>query len=129
MQPLSVGSCAYPSPTAFGEGIRPVDGKKILWNSVSALMKKHYGKENLTRLAKECEFGPATATRLKEQRTSVGVDIVDKIASKFQVQAWQLMVPGFDPESPPTLQPLSERERQLYERWKEVAKEFVKEQN
>jgi hypothetical protein len=106
-----------------------VDSKAVLWKSVSALMKKHYGKENLTQLAKDCKFGPGTSSRLKEQKTSVGLDVVDKIAEHFHVQSWQLLVQGFDPESHPTLQPLSERERQLYERWKEVAKEIIKQEH
>lgn len=101
------------------------DSKKVLWAAVSALMRKHYGGENLTRLAKECKFGPGTSTRLKEQKTSVGVDVIDKIASKFGLQTWQLLVPGFDPEHIPTLQPLSEKEAELYKRWKEVAKEII----
>jgi hypothetical protein len=104
-----------------------VDSKAVLWKSVSALMKKHYGKENLTRLAKDCDIGPGTSSRLKAQQTSVGLEVVDKIAEHFHVQPWQLLVPGFDPESHPTLQPLTERERQLYEQFKKVAKEFIKE--
>lgn len=101
-----------------------MDSKGVLWRSVSALMLKHYGKENLTRLAKDCKFGPATATRLKEGKTSVGVDILDSIAKHFHVQAWELLVPTFDPANRPTLQPLSEQERKLYAKLKEVAKEI-----
>jgi len=102
------------------------DSRKTLWKSVGALMKKHYGGENLTRLAKECKFGPGTASRIKEAKTSVGLDIIDKIAKKFGVDAWELLVPGFDPDARPALQPLSEAERQLYVRFKDLAKEAVK---
>lgn len=101
-----------------------MDSKHVLWRSVTALMKKHYGGENLTRLAKDCKFGPGTATRIKESQTSVGVDIVDKIAKHFHLHSWELLVPTFDPENRPTLQPLSEQERRLYERLREVAKEI-----
>lgn len=100
------------------------DSRKILWQSVSSLMRKHYGGENLTRLAKECKFGPATASRLKEGKTSVGLEIVDKIAKHFHVSSWELLVPTFDPSNRPTLQPLSEQERRLYARLAEVAKEI-----
>jgi hypothetical protein len=96
----------------------------VLWESVSALMQKHYGGINLTRLAKDCKFGPGTASRLKEAQTSVGVEIIDKIAVFFHVQPWELLVPGFTPDNRPTLQPLSEQERRLYARLKEVAKEI-----
>lgn len=124
MQPDSAGFSLYPVPTDFGEGFFHVDSKTVLWASVSALMRKHYGEENLTRLSRDCKFGPGTATRLKQQETSVGVDIVDKIARFFHVQAWELLVPSFDPSNRPTLQPLSEQERRLYSRLAEVAKEI-----
>lgn len=103
------------------------DAKKVLWNSVTSLMLKHYGKENLTRLAKDCGIGPGTSTRLKEQQTSVGLEVIEKIAKHFGYEPWQLLVPGFDPEHAPTLQPLSAREAELYRRWREVTREFIKE--
>jgi hypothetical protein len=87
-------------------------------------MLKHYGKENLTRLATDCKIGPGSATRIKEGKTSVGLEIVDKIARHFHLQPWELLVPTFDPVNRPTLQPVSEQERRLYERLKEVAKEL-----
>lgn len=98
--------------------------KAILWANVQALMRKHYGEENLSRLARECGIGLGTATRIKQQQTSVGLEIVDKIAEHFHVQAWQLIVPGFDPENPPTLLPVTSSERQLYERLRAAVKEF-----
>lgn len=77
--------------------------KKRLWENVSRLMVKRYGKENLTKLAKEAKFGPGSATRLKDQSTSVGVDIVDKLAQLFKVEPWQLSVPQLNVDSPPRL--------------------------
>jgi transcriptional regulator with XRE-family HTH domain len=103
------------------------DSKQVLWRSVSALMQKHYGEENLSRLARECKFGPGTATRLKEATTSVGLDIIDKIARAFHVEPWELLVPTFDPGDRPTLQPLSEQERKLYARLAEAVKEIREE--
>jgi transcriptional regulator with XRE-family HTH domain len=103
-----------------------LDSKQLLWASVSALMQKHYGGENLTRLAKECKFGPGTASRLKEAQTSVGLDIIDKIAARFHVDVWELLVPGFDPSNRPALQPISETERELYAKFKELAREAAK---
>lgn len=101
-----------------------MDSKRVLWKSVSALMHKHYGEENLTRLARECKIGPGTASRMKEGETSVGLEIIDKIAKRFGVQSWELLVPNFDPSNRPALQPVSEQERRLYERLREVAKEL-----
>jgi hypothetical protein len=98
--------------------------REVLWRSVSALMQKHYGKESLGRFAKDCGIGPATMTRIKAQDTSIGVDILDSIASHFHLEPWELLVPNFDPANRPTLQPVSEAERRLWESLREVAKEI-----
>lgn len=98
-----------------------IDTHATLWQNVSALMVKHYGQENLTRLAKECGIGLGTAARIKKQNTSVGLDVLHAIANRFDVSPWQLLVPGFDPQNPPALQPVSARERLLYQRIMSVA--------
>ena len=102
-----------------------IDSRKVLWANLSALMDHHWKGENLTRLEREAGIGPGSATRLKEQKTSVGLELVDKIAHVFGVEAWQLLVPGLNPRAPPTLMPLSEQERAFYERVAEAAKAFI----
>ena len=92
-----VGANPYPSAMAAP------DTKKILWANVQALMLHHYKEENLTRLARDTKCGPGTASRIKAQRTSVGIDVLDKIAGFFRLQPWQLLVPELDAESPQTL--------------------------
>ncbi len=124
MQPYSESSSGYAGATVFGVRVLSVDSKVVLWRSVSALMLKHYGEENLSRLARDCKFALTTSARLKAQETSVGVDIVDKIAKHFHVDPWELLVPTFDPANRPTLQPLSETERRLYAKFKQVAQEI-----
>lgn len=80
-----------------------VNSKRVLWDNVVTLMKKKYGGENLTRLALDAKFGPGTSTRLKKQVTSIGVDVIEKLAVVFELQPWQLLVPNLDPEAPPLL--------------------------
>ena len=76
------------------------DSRPVLWRNVSALMRKKYGKENLNQLAREAKFGPATSTRIKEQSTSVGIDVLDKIATVFGIEPRQLLDERFDVENP-----------------------------
>lgn len=88
-----------PDPTA----------RAVLWANVSALMRHHWRKENLSRLAREANIGPGSASRIKDQETSVGIDIVQAVADVFGLQPWQLMTPGLDPKSPPAyVMPASE---------------------
>ncbi len=104
--------------------MKGVDSRKVVWSSVSALMRKHWGTENLNRLAREAKVGPATAVRLKMQETSVGLEVLDRIAAVFNVETWQLLVPGMDPEAPPVLLPVSKAEREFYARMVNAAKVF-----
>lgn len=57
-------------------GVNSEDPKAILLANVSALMRHRYGRENLTRLANDCKLGPGTASRIKAQETSVGIDVL-----------------------------------------------------
>jgi hypothetical protein len=93
-----------------------IDGKKVLWDNISALMEHHWQGENLTRLAREADIGPGTATRIKKQKTSVGIDVVERLSRLFGLEPWQLLVPGFDAFNPPVLMPMSQRERDFYNR-------------
>lgn len=104
-----------------------IDTNATLWMNVQALMLKHWGEVNLNRLARECNIGPATAARIKAQRTSVGLEVLEKIADKFHLALWQILVPGMDPDSPPALQPVSMAERALYEKIMAAAKEIASE--
>lgn len=104
-----------------------IDSYATLWHNVSALMNKHYGGENLAKLSRDCGIGLGTSARIKKQQTSVGIDILHQIASRFGLAPWQLLVPGFDPENPPTLQPVSSQERMLYERIMSAAKLIAQE--
>ena len=67
------------------------DTKKALWANVSTLMTRHYGGEQLGRFARECKIGAATMTRIKCADTSVGVDVLERIAARFGIEPWQLL--------------------------------------
>lgn len=90
-------------PKLRRDWVPEVEPKSVLWQSVSRLMIWRYGNENLTRLAAETGLGPGTCSRIKEQRTEIGLRVMTTIAQHFGFQPWQLLVPGFDPANPPTL--------------------------
>jgi len=103
----------------MGQGI---DSNATLWNNVETLMVKKYGRTNLKGFATFCKVGVGTIQRIEAQQTSVGIAILDKIAHKFDLAPWQLLVPGLDPDNPPALQPVSQKERALYDKLMGAAK-------
>lgn len=102
-----------------------IDTAATLWANVHALMLHHYKEANLSRLSDECGFAQSTATRIKQGKVAPGLDKIDAIARRFNLAAWQLLVPGMDPKNPPTLQPVSATERALYEKIRSVAKDII----
>lgn len=79
-------------------GSREKDVKKTLWENVSALMLAKYGRDNLKQLAHDSRVGVASVQRIKEMKTSVGIDIVSKIARSFRLDAYQLLCPNVEQE-------------------------------
>jgi hypothetical protein len=93
--------------------------KELLWENLKTLMLHHWQEINLNRLAREAKIGAASAMRIKESRTSVGLDIVDSVAGVFGLRAWQLLLPDLDPQNVPVTM-VSDAEKRLYEKYNKV---------
>ena len=106
-----------------------INSAAALWQNLETLMYQRYGRTNLSQLAADCGFSQSTATRIKQQGTAIGLDRLQMIAHAFGLATWQLLVPGLDPNNPPVLQPVSARERELYEKIMSAAKAIAAEPN
>jgi hypothetical protein len=102
----------------------PNNSKAVLWENVQKIMLAEYGKDNLWAFCKKVGIGPGTGQRIKEQETSVGMDVIEKIAIAFELQPWHLLVPNLDPRNPPVLL-VSDVEQKFYASMKESAKAFA----
>ena len=98
-------SCQPNSVGQFNYRIRMTekDLKVILWENVQALMKERYGAVILARLAEDTGLAPANMTRLKQAKTSIGMDMVTEIAQALKVEPWQLLVDSLVADKLPTL--------------------------
>lgn len=67
--------------------------RSALWPRVQELMLSRWGKENQNRLAREAKVGVATIARMKSGDTSIGLDVIEKVAEALEVEAWQLICP------------------------------------
>lgn len=79
--------------------------KSLLLKNVDALMRRHWGKVNKTRLANESKVGQGTYDRIADG-TSIGLEVLEKVAATFKLKAWQLIATELDPDSPPKLSSL-----------------------
>lgn len=78
-----------------------MDSKLILAKNVDALMRKHYGGVNVTKLGRDTKIGTGGAQRILSGRENVGPDVIDRVAGHFGFEAWMLLSPDFDPASKP----------------------------
>lgn len=98
MQPDSVGLLSYRIR------MNKHDSRKALGESLRALMRLRWGGDNLTQLGKQVlHSSAAQAVRVMDSENNTGVKTLDLVADHFDVQPWQLLVPGFDAASPPAL--------------------------
>ena len=78
------------------------DTKAALWRNLSAAMTRRYGRDNLSRLARESAVGPATLWRIKGCSTSVGTDVLERIAEALGTKPWALLIPEIEGQPPRT---------------------------
>lgn len=100
--------------------------ESVLAVNLKALMAAHPELGSNPKLGKKTGLGASGISRLVNGHNA-SLKTVDALAEAFGLHAWQLLVPHLDPKNPPVVQPVSEKERALYERFKEVAKELAKE--
>lgn len=81
--------------------------KKILAENVAALLRHRdkMGPGARVGVSKVMKLGFAngTAQRILGAGTSIGLDLLQELASKLGVKPWQLLVPGLNPAALPGL--------------------------
>ena len=127
VNPTEVGRLCQPHMEGwrgYAVLMSPADPKTVLWTNVLALMQHHYGRENLSKLAREAKIGPGSATRIKEQQTSVGLDVLEKVADCFGLEPWHLLIVGLDPMNPPVGH-LTRQDAAKFEKLRDAARELA----
>ena len=59
--------------------------------------------------------------RVVKAETAVSIDTLDELAAATGLLAWQLLLPGLDPDNPPHIA-ITESEVNLYKRLKDLVK-------
>jgi transcriptional regulator with XRE-family HTH domain len=102
------------------EGIR-----KVLKENVAALMAASADLRTQLKLSKRSKVSKGTIDRITTAGTSVGVDVVAKLAKAFDLEPWQLLVPGLDPKNHPVLRHPTDAEKKLYAKLTSVMEELA----
>lgn len=68
--------------------------KLIVSENVAALVTKKYGRINTSAFAREAGIGIGGVQRLLDKETSVGVELIARVAAFFNIDTWQLLAPN-----------------------------------
>ncbi len=78
---------------------------------------------------------PKVSERSKVAQTSVGrilrgeqsptLDMVHKLAHAFDLEPWQMLVPGLDPSNPPITKQVDDEQKKLWERFRTAAQDLA----
>lgn len=97
---------------------------KVLGKNLQTLMASQADLCSNPKLAKRTGLGTGTISRLRNGDVDANLDTLERLATAFHVQPWQLLVPNIEPASLPVLQSVNEQERRLYERIRDAVKEI-----
>lgn len=87
--------------------------REVLADNLERLMKDRPELDSSPKLKKKTKISDGTINRLRRKETGATIDTIDAIASAYGLYPWQLLVPGFDPKSPPKLG-LSPEHQRIY---------------
>lgn len=113
-----------PSPVERGGYHAPMKLKPILAANLKVLMEAR----NLSQmeLHRRSKVSQSTVGRILRQAVAADLDTLAALARALDLDPWQLLIPNLDPREPPALQPISIRERELYQRLRLAAEELAK---
>jgi len=93
--------------------------KEVLRQNVKACLAMKAGPSTVHALKAEAKIGQATVDRILAGN-GAKIEKIEKIAKVYELEIWQLFVPGMNPANPPALMPLSQAEREFHERLREA---------
>jgi transcriptional regulator with XRE-family HTH domain len=98
--------------------------RRILADNLKALKSEH--KLSQTKVAKLTKgaMDQTTVGRIERADIATTVDMIEALAQAFEIEAWQLLSPNFDPKNPPILRERSKEERELWKKLTESAKQL-----
>jgi transcriptional regulator with XRE-family HTH domain len=88
--------------------------QEVLGKNLAALMRRSPALSSPKKLAARIGSSKSTIERIRAGAVACQLDTLQLIAKAFELQPWQLLVPGLDPSNPPLLRHEDERLKALY---------------
>jgi transcriptional regulator with XRE-family HTH domain len=94
---------------------------RLFKDNLKKLMQTDRELNSQPKVAAESKVGQTSIGRILRGEQSPTLDVVDKLARAFGLEAWQMLVPDLDPTNPPITAEADERQRELWKKLKELA--------
>ena len=98
--------------------------KTVIEQNLARLQKAHRAR-SINAFAKMLQVEQSTLDRIMKGKMSPTLERIEHIARKLGLEAWQLLMPGLDPDNPPVFV-MTDAERDLYKRLAEAAGDIAK---
>ncbi|KPF66094.1 hypothetical protein IP84_16910 [beta proteobacterium AAP99] len=102
---------------------RPI--KEIVRDNLNNLAAAHPSLSQHKQIAAKSGIHETTIARIRKAQHACDIETLEAVAKAFGLHAWQLMVDGWDATNPPVLQPLTEAERRLYEKIRDLSSDLA----
>lgn len=96
--------------------------RTILSENLKALMATHPGLDTCKAIAKAGGPSNGTVERILNSKVGASIDQLDLLANIYELEPWQLLVPGLDPTNPPILAHISAQQLEMLSKIKRLPK-------
>jgi transcriptional regulator with XRE-family HTH domain len=94
-------------------------------DNLERLMLAHKDLGTQSALAAQAKVGQTSIGRILAKEQSPTLDMVYKISEAFQLEPWQMLISDLDPNNPPITKAVDERQRALFDRFRQAAEELA----
>lgn len=77
------------------------------------------------KVARAARIAQRSVGRILAAEQSPTLDTVYKLAQAFDLEPWQLLIEGLEPNNPPITKQTDERQREMFDRFRKAAEELA----
>ena len=104
--------------------VKSKNNKDVLADNLKRLMDKNrHSQGDVHRLT---GLSQSSIGRVLNKQVDATISSLETIAHLYKLQSWQLLVADMQPDNPPVLREISEKERDFYEKIKMAAQELAR---
>lgn len=90
--------------------------REVLAENLSALMRDRPRLDTFKKIVAAGVPSNGTLDRIRRKKAGCSVDQLDALADVFDLEPWQLLIPGLQPNNPPIVRDVTDAERRLWKR-------------